>query len=71
MTVSSDSSAHVQQVEKLLKVMVDNGGTEMRLSAGAAPMLRIGGAMRPLKSRPLSAEEVNALALAVTPSTAG
>ena len=70
MTVSIDGSAHVQQVEKLLKVMVDNGGTEMRLSAGAAPMLRIGGGMRPLKSRPLSAEEVNALALAVIPAGA-
>jgi twitching motility protein PilT len=68
MSVTAGGSANMQQVEKLLKVMLDNGGSEMRLSAGAAPMLRIGGSLRPLKARPLSAEEVHALAAAVLPA---
>ena len=68
MAVTTGGTAQMQQVEKLLKVMLDNGGSEMRLSAGAAPMLRIGGRMLPLKSRPLSAEEVEALAAAVAPA---
>jgi len=68
MTVTAGGSASMQQVEKLLKVMLDNGGSEMRLSAGAAPMLRIGGSLRPLKSRPLAAEDVQALAAAVLPA---
>jgi len=68
MSVTAGGSANMQQVEKLLKVMLDNGGSEMRLSAGAAPMLRVGGSLRPLKARPLSAEEVHALAMAVIPA---
>ena len=62
---SSGTSAHFQQVEKLLRLMVDNGGSEIRLSAGAAPMLRIDGSMRPVKSQPLTAEMVAGLAAAV------
>ena len=49
MTAPAANSAHVQQVEKLLRLMVDNGASEMRLSAGAAPMLKIDGSMRPVK----------------------
>jgi len=67
MSVTAGGSANMQQVEKLLRVMLDNGGSEMRLSAGAAPMLKIGDSLRPLKARPLSAEEVEALAAAVLP----
>jgi pilus retraction protein PilT len=67
---SSGTSAHFQQVEKLLRLMVDNGGSEIRLSAGAAPMLRIDGSMRPVKSQPLTAEMVAALAAAVMPAAA-
>jgi len=55
------------QVEKLLKVALDNGATELRLSGGVAPMLRINDQMRPLKTRPIPAEEVLAMAEAVMP----
>jgi twitching motility protein PilT len=57
----------VAQVEKLLKVAVDNGGTEVRLSGGAAPMLRINDQMRPLKTRAFTVDEVAALAAAIVP----
>ncbi len=66
--MSTASSPLVAQVEKLLKVAVDNGGTEVRLSGGAAPMLRINDQMRPLKTRAFTVEEVAALAAALVPA---
>ena len=53
------------QVEKLLKVALDNGATELRLSGGVSPMLRINDQMRPLKTKPIPADEVEAMAAAV------
>ncbi|MFM8379714.1 MAG: type IV pilus twitching motility protein PilT, partial [Planctomycetia bacterium] len=64
------SSPMAQQVEKLLKVAVDNGAAELRLSGGVAPMLEINGQLRPLKTRPIPAEEVLAMAEAVMPPQA-
>jgi twitching motility protein PilT len=58
------------QVEKLLKVASDNGAKELRLSGGVAPMLNIGGQLRPLKTKAIPAEEVLAMAQAVAPSNA-
>ncbi len=70
MSVTAGNPAHVQQVEKLVKVMLDNGGTELRLSAGVAPMVRIDGSLKPLGSKPLAADVVAALAAAVIPAGA-
>jgi len=67
MTTTASSSAHVQQAEKLLKLAIDNGATEVRLSGNAPPMLRIDGQMRPLKTKPPTVEEVAALAGALVP----
>jgi len=61
------TSPMAAQVEKLLKVALENGATELRLSGGVAPMLRINDQMRPLKTRPIPAEEVAAMAAAVLP----
>jgi len=61
------ASPMAQQVEKLLKVALDNGATELRLSGGMAPMLRINDQMRPLKTKALPAEEIEAMASAVMP----
>jgi twitching motility protein PilT len=58
------------QVEKLLKVAVDNNATELRLSGGVAPMLRINDQMRPLKTKPIAPEEVLAMAEAIMPPAA-
>ena len=69
MSTAASSPMHAQ-VEKLLKVAVDNGATELRLSGGVAPMLEINGQLRPLKTRPLPAEEVAAMAEAVMPPQA-
>ncbi len=70
MSVTAGNPAHVQQVEKLVKVMLDNGGTELRLSAGVAPMVRIDGSLKPLGSKPLAADVVAALAAAIIPAGA-
>jgi len=67
MSLTAGKPAHVQQVEKLLKVMLDNGGTEVRLSGGVAPMVRVGGSLKSLGSKPLAADAVAALAAAVIP----
>ncbi len=55
------------QVEKLLKVALDNGAAELRVSGGVAPMLQIGGQLRPLKTKAIPTEEVMAMAMAVAP----
>ena len=55
------------QVEKLLKVAVDNQATELRVSGGVSPMLRINDQLRPLKTKTLTGEEVDAMAAAVMP----
>jgi twitching motility protein PilT len=65
--MSANGGAALQPIEKLLKVTLDNGGSEIRLAGGVAPMLMIEGNLRPLKARPLSAEEVNTLITAVIP----
>jgi twitching motility protein PilT len=67
MSVVAGNPALVQQVEKILKVMLDNDGTEVRLSAGVAPMVRVGGSLKPMGKNPLAADAVAALAAAVMP----
>ncbi len=64
------SSQLIGQVEKLLKVAIDNGATELRLSGGAAPMLRINDKLTPLKTRAISPEEVEGMAEAIMPGGA-
>jgi twitching motility protein PilT len=64
------SSPHQTQIEKLLQLARENGATEVRLSGGYAPMLRVGDQMRPLKTKPLSPEDVQAFAAAIMPAGA-
>ena len=63
-TAASPFAAHI---DKLLKVAADNGATELRLSGGREPMLRINDALRPLKTQPVSAENVEGMAAAIIP----
>jgi twitching motility protein PilT len=60
-------SAALGQIEKLLRLAVDNNATEIRLSGGVPPMLLLDGQLRPLKSKPLVADEVVALIAAILP----
>lgn len=63
--MSTATSPHLAQIERLLQLANDNNASEVRLSAGYAPMLRIGEQMRPLKTKPLSPEDVEAYAASV------
>jgi twitching motility protein PilT len=56
--MSTATDTLIEQVEKILRLAADNGAAEVRLSAGAPPILRIGSQMRPLKTRTFSAAEV-------------
>ena len=62
--MSTATDSLLEQAEKILKLAADNGATEVRLSDGGQPILRIGGQMRPLKTRTFSAAEVSAIAAA-------
>jgi twitching motility protein PilT len=64
----SSRSAAAANIDRLLKVAIDNGATELRLSGGMAPMVRIGGQMRPLKANPINEADVVAMARAVAPA---
>ena len=68
--MSKTSSSEIAQIEKLLKVAFDNHATELRLSGGVPPMLRIGEQLRQLKIQPVSAEVVAGLIRAVLPDGA-
>ena len=61
------TSPHQMQIERLLVLARDNGATEVRLSAGYAPLLRVADQMRPLKTKPLTAEDVQAFLAAILP----
>ena len=68
--MSKTSSSEFAQVEKLLKIAFDNHATELRLSGGVPPMLRIGEQLRQLKIQPVSAEAVAGLIRAIMPDSA-
>jgi twitching motility protein PilT len=69
--MSTASDSLLEQVEKILRLAADNGATEVRLSDGAQPILRIGGQLRPLKTRTFSAPEVSAIAAAFADGARG
>ena len=70
MSTASVPSAMSAAVDRLLKLAIENNASEVRLSGGVAPMLRIGDQVRPLKTKPLTGDEVSAMAAAVMPAGA-
>jgi Tfp pilus assembly ATPase PilU len=65
--MSTATSPHQAQIERLLQLAHENNASEVRLSGGYAPMLRLGDQMRPLKTKPLAPEDVQAYAAAIMP----
>ena len=49
------------EIFELLKFAVDSGGSDLHLSVGAPPMLRLDGKMKKIDSPPLEKEEVDRL----------
>ena len=52
-------------VQQLLKVMVDKGASDMHITKGSPPLLRIDGSVVPLKLPPLTDEDAKELCFAV------
>ena len=61
----SPLAAHV---DKLLKVAADNGATELRISGGREPMVRIKDKLVPLKAPALTPEQVAGITAAIMPA---
>jgi twitching motility protein PilT len=68
MTATAGLSVHAQQVEKILKIALDNAATEVRLGAGLPPHVLIEGKLRPVGKSPLTSEDVQTLATAIMPA---
>lgn len=49
------------KIDELFKIMVDQGASDLHLSAGAPPILRLHGEMHPLETPPYTNEQVQAL----------
>jgi twitching motility protein PilT len=64
MTTVSPLQSHL---DKLLQLARENAASEVRLSGGQPPMLRIKDQMRPLKTKPLAPDEVEAMVAAILP----
>ncbi|HEV7867637.1 MAG TPA: type IV pilus twitching motility protein PilT [Chthoniobacteraceae bacterium] len=53
-------------MEDLLRLVVDEGGSDLHLSVGAPPAVRLNGRIVKLEMRPLTAEDTETLARAIT-----
>ena len=57
------------QINQLLAIMVQRGGSDLHLTAGIAPAIRVHGALRPLEDHPhLSPEDTEILVKSVIPA---
>ena len=56
-------------LQQLLKAMFDKGASDLHLSIGSAPMLRIDGDLVPLRVNPLSAVETKQLCYSILTDT--
>ncbi|MHC4391219.1 MAG: type IV pilus twitching motility protein PilT [Planctomycetota bacterium] len=54
------------QIDKLLDLACDKGASDLHLTVGAPPVLRLTGKLRPLKTPPLSPEDTNRLMQSIT-----
>ncbi len=52
-------------VDKLLNVMVENGASDLHITAGVPPMLRIDGKLVPVKHPPLNPSDTKELCYSV------
>src|SRR6266511_3154598 len=64
-TVPITSAGALTPMEDLLRLCVDEGGSDIHLSVGAPPAVRLRGRLVKLELRPLTAEDTEALARAI------
>ena len=56
-----DGMTEVMDIHRLLQTMVEKGASDLHLTVGSAPCLRINGSLYPLKTRPLEGAEIEIL----------
>lgn len=56
-------------LHQLLKIMVDKGASDLHITVGSAPQLRIDGSLVPLKTNPLTAADTRQLCYSVLTDT--
>jgi len=59
------------QIDRLLKLLVSKGGSDLHVSSGAPPYIRVDGEMNPLNAPSLSDESVSALIHEIMPEANG
>ena len=64
--VDAPARAAVTPMEDLLRLVVDEGASDLHVSVGAPPVVRIRGQLVKLELRPLTAEDTETLARAIT-----
>jgi len=57
------------EIEKLLKYVVENGASDLFISAGIPPSVKLNGKLAPLTKNPLSPEETRQTVLGVMTET--
>jgi len=65
-SVPVTASGALTPMEDLLRLCVDEGGSDIHLSVGAPPSVRLRGKLVKLELRPLTAEDTEALARSIT-----
>src|SRR6478735_3440756 len=65
-SVQVTASGALTPMEDLLRLCVDEGGSDIHLSVGAPPAVRLRGKLIKLELRPLAAEDTEALARSIT-----
>src|SRR5262245_33412086 len=64
-TVPVTSSGALTPMEDLLRLCVDEGGSDIHISVGAPPAVRLRGKLVKLELRPLTGEDTEALARSI------
>lgn len=64
--MSTTVNAHEVEMSELLQLCVDEGASDLHLAVGAPPILRLSGAMQPLDSEPLNADDTERLMKSIT-----
>ncbi|RKY28710.1 MAG: type IV pili twitching motility protein PilT, partial [Planctomycetota bacterium] len=54
-------------IEKLLQLAIDRDASDLHLSVGRAPVLRIAGRLRTVNAPPLTAEQTQQMMTEITP----
>ena len=49
------------EINKLLEYSIDSGASDLHLSVGSIPMVRINGTMKPLNMEPLSKDQMDSI----------